>query len=93
MRVRSPWIWTSFALVIILVFAVLEGLALADPEGLSLSQWYVNVTQAWPPLKTIMGAVGGGLVVHLGWWWLPRHMRERCPLGCGHERLKSPHGG
>lgn len=93
MRVRSAWVWTIFALVVVLIFAVLEGMALTDPEGLSLSQWYVNITQAWPPIKTIVGMIIGGLIVHFGWWWVPKQAREKCPLGCGREVLKNPHGG
>lgn len=93
MRVRSPWVWTIFALVIVIVFVVLESLALVDTEGLSLSQWYVNITQAWPPIKTLIGIVIGILICHFGWWWVPKQQREKCPLGCGYERLKNLHGG
>lgn len=92
MHVRSPWIWTGFALLFVGAFALLEGLALVDDAGLSLSQWYVNLTQAWPPLKTIIGIVIGILICHFGWWWVPSHMRETCRQ-CGREVLKSRHGG
>lgn len=92
MRVRSRWVWNGFALACVLGFAVLEYLALTDPEGLSLSQWYVDITQAWPPIKTIVGMVVGGLIVHFGWWWVPKHLRERCKQ-CGREILKDRHGG
>lgn len=92
MRVRSPRVWTAFVLCIVLVFAVLEGLALADPEGLSLSQWYVSLTLAWPPIKTLLGIVIGILICHFGWWWVPREKRERC-ANCGRDVLKNPHGG
>lgn len=92
MRVRSPWIWSAFVLCIVLVFAVLEGLALADPEGLSLSQWYVSITLAWPPIKTILGIIIGILICHFGWWWVPKEKRERC-AACGRDVLKNPHGG
>lgn len=92
MRVRSPWIWITFVLLIVLAFAVLEGLALADPQGLSLSQWYVSLTLAWPPIKTLLGIVIGILICHFGWWWVPREKRERCAT-CGRDVLKNPHGG
>lgn len=92
MRVRSPWIWIAWLIVIAVSFAVLEGFALSDPDGLSLSQWYVDITQAWPPIKTLIGIVIGILICHFGWWWVPRQMRERCEI-CGRDVLKNPHGG
>ena len=60
MRVRSPWVWVAWLMAIAVSFAVLEGLALADPQGLSLSQFYVNVSYGWP----LIGAVitGGYLL-------------------------------
>jgi sterol desaturase/sphingolipid hydroxylase (fatty acid hydroxylase superfamily) len=92
MRVRSPWVWNAFILAFVLGFAVLEGLALTDPEGLSLSQWYVNITQAFPPIKTLVGIVIGMLITHFGWWWVPRHLHERCEI-CQRDVLKDSHGG
>jgi hypothetical protein len=92
MRVRSRLVWNAFALAVVLGFAVLEGLALADPQGLSLSQWYVDIAQAWPPIKTLVGIVIGILICHFGWHWVPRQMRERCNK-CGREVLKDSHGG
>lgn len=92
MRVRSRLVWNAFVLAVVLGFAVLEGLALSDPEGLSLSQWYVDIATAWPPVKTLLGIGIGILICHFGWWWVPRHMRERC-ASCGRDVLKNPHGG
>jgi len=92
MRVRSPWIWLAWLIVIAVSFAILEGFALSDPDGLSLSQWYVDITQAWPPIKTLLGIVIGILICHFGWWWVPKHQRERCET-CGRDVLKNPHGG
>lgn len=92
MRVRSPWVWVAWLTVIAVSFAVLEGLALADPQGLSLSQFYVNVKYAWPAIGVVVGIAIGILICHFNWHWVPRQMRERCEV-CGRDVLKNSHRG
>lgn len=91
MRVRSPWVWIAWLLLIAVSFAVLEGLALADPGGLSFSQFFVNVKYAWPPISCLVGIAIGILICHFGWWWVPKQRREVCNI-CGHERLNRDGG-
>ena len=92
MRVRSPWIWVGWLGAVAVSFAALEGLALSDPDGLSLSQFWVDVKYAWPAISVVAGIAIGILICHFNWHWVPQQMRERCET-CGRERLKNPHGG
>jgi len=92
MRVRSPWVWFAWLAAIAVSFAVLEGLALSDPQGLSLSQFYVNIKYAWPAIGVVVGIAIGILICHFNWNWVPRQMRERCET-CGRDVLKNSHGG
>lgn len=92
MRVRSPWIWVTWLLLIAVSFAVLEGLALADRGGLSFSQFFVSIRYAWPPISCLVGIAIGILICHFEWVWVPKQNRETCPQ-CGYERLKNRHGG
>lgn len=92
MSVRSPWVWVAWLLAVAASFAVLEGLALADNDGLSLSQFYVNIKYAWPPISVLVGIAIGILIGHLGWWWVPKQRREVCTI-CGRDVLTGRHGG
>lgn len=92
MRVRSPWVWVVWLAAIAVSFAVLEGLALADPQGLSLSQFYVNIKYAWPPIAVIAGIVIGILICHFSWHWVPKQKHERCAT-CGREVLTNIDSG
>lgn len=92
MRVRSPWVWVAWLAAVAVSFAVLEGLALSDQQGLSLSQFYVNVSYGWPLIGAVVCIGIGVLMCHLSWHWVPKQKRERCAL-CGREVLKSLDGG
>ncbi len=92
MRVRSPWVWVAWLAFIAVSFAALEGFALSDPDGLSLSQFYVNVKYAWPAIGVLAGIAIGILICHFNWHWVPKQMRERCET-CGRDVLKNPQGG
>ena len=92
MRVRSPWVWVGFAAFVVIAGAILEGLALADSEGLSFSQFFVNINYAWPPIGGLVCYAIGVLHCHFTWHWVPKQMRETCML-CGDEKLTRSHGG
>lgn len=92
MRVRSPWVWVAWLAAVAVSFAVLEGLALSDPQGLSLSQFYVNIKYGWPPIAVVVGIGIGVLICHFSWHWVPKQMRERCAQ-CGRDVLKNSDGG
>lgn len=92
MRVRSPWVWVVWLLAIAISFAIFEGLALTDPQGLSLSQFYVNVKYGWPAISVVVGIAIGILICHFSWHWIPKQMHERCGT-CGREVLKNSDGG
>lgn len=87
MRVRRPIVWLLILGAPVLLGAIAEGLALADPEGLTLSQFVVDVTERWRPLIFLAGAVTGGLVVHFWWPWVPRQRRVMCGR-CGETILR-----
>lgn len=92
MRVRSPWVWVAWLMAVAVSFAVLEGLALSDPQGLSLSQFYVNIKYGWPPIAVVVGIAIGILICHFSWHWVPKQMIERCQI-CMRDVLKDHHGG
>ncbi len=92
MRVRSPWVWVTWLALIVVSFAILEGLALSDPDGLSLSQFYVNIKYGWPAIGVVAGIIIGILICHFNWHWVPKQMRERCKI-CDREMLRNSHGG
>lgn len=86
MRVRSFWVWLPVLIVPPVLFAIgfafLESAALADPEGLTLSQLVVNIAHAWPPIVFLFGLVLGILIgiltTHFLWPWVPRQYRATC---------------
>jgi len=84
---RSPWVWVIWLLVIAFTFAVIEGLAVSDPGGLTLSQFIVNVSRAWPPIVALIGILIGMLISHFWWPWIPKQHRDRCEI-CGRDVLK-----
>lgn len=86
MRVRSPWPWLGLALFVAVGFAVLEWSAIIDPEGLTLSQFVVNISHAWPPIIALFGILIGMLISHFWWPWVPKQYRERCSI-CGRDVL------
>jgi hypothetical protein len=91
MRVRSPWVWVAWLAAIVVSFIVLETIALRDENGLTLSQFTVNVTYAWLPAIFLMGMVVGILVAHFFWPWVPKQLRAQCGA-CGKTLLlRSPH--
>lgn len=93
MRVRSPWVWVAWLAAIAISFAVLEALALRDEQGLSLSQFTVNVSYAWLPLIALINIGVGMLISHFFWPWVPKQLKAKCGA-CGKTiLLDSPHGG
>jgi len=90
LRVRSKWIWLPVLIVppalFAIAFSILESAALADPEGLTLSQFIVNIAHGWPPVVFLFGlALGvliGILTTHFLWPWVPLQYRATCAQ-CG----------
>lgn len=86
MRVRRSWIWIAWAVGAIVIvwgsWALLESAALSDPDGLTLSQFMVNVARAWPPIVLLIGIVIGVFIgtlnTHVFWPWVPKHLRATC---------------
>lgn len=95
MRVRSKWIWIAWAIGALVIvwgsWALLESAALGDPDGLTLSQFMVNVARAWPPIVLLIGIVIGVFIgtlnTHVFWRWTPLQEKERCTV-CGRTVLK-----
>lgn len=73
---RFPWIWAAFLIAWIVLFAVIEALAFAS-GGTTLSRFIWEVSQSWPLLPVIYGAVLGGLAVHLWWHWSPPGSKDQ----------------
>jgi len=71
---RFPWIWTAFLLAFVVVFAIIEGWALAT-GGTTLSRYTYELSKDWPVLPfvlgDVLGTVTGGLAVHFWWRWNP----------------------
>lgn len=89
MQVRRAAVWVTFLAVSMVIFialfigwGILEAAALADPEGLTLSQFVVNLVRAWPPIVVVVCAIiffpMGLLTTHFLWPWMPAHMRAIC---------------
>lgn len=74
------WMWAVWAGAIIISFAVFEGYALMQPDGVTLSQAVVDLSHAWPPIVFLLGMLVGGLVAHFWWFWVPRQRREVCSI-------------
>ena len=64
------WIWPALLLSWIIEFAVFETIALAN-NGLSLSMWTWQLSEAWPPIIWICGVLVGFLAAHFWWRWNP----------------------
>lgn len=64
------WVWTGWLLLLVLSFAILEGIALAK-HGLTLSMYTWHLSEQWPPLIWVCGVLVGGLAVHFWWHWNP----------------------
>lgn len=87
--------WVAFLAIVFGIsaggFGFLERSALNDPNGLSLSQFTVNMIYAWPPVVFIAGlAIGlflGILTTHFLWPWVPLQKRVTCGE-CGQTILK-----
>lgn len=72
--------WTAMILVNIVVFAVLETYALSrgnPDDGLTLSRYVYDITQAWPLAIFLLGLLSGGLAVHFWWHWDPANPGDR----------------
>ena len=64
------WVWTGWLVLLVLTFAVLEGIALAR-GGLTLSMYTWHLSEQWPPIIWLCGVLAGGLAVHFWWHWAP----------------------
>lgn len=64
------YIWPAVLGSWVFSFAFFETVALSH-NGLSLSRFVWNVSEAWPPIIMIFGALVGGLTVHFWWHWNP----------------------
>lgn len=62
------WIWSGWLLALVGTFAVLEGWALKN-GGVTLSSFTDIVSEKWPPIIWVCGAMAGGLAVHFWWHW------------------------
>ena len=67
---RFPIWWTVYLIVIVLGFAVLEGLALAT-GGTTLSRYVWEVNQDWPLFIPLGCMVFGVVICHFLWHWIP----------------------
>ena len=67
---KFPWIWAAFLIGWIVMFAVIEGVALAWGDT-TLSRFVWEVSQQWPLVPVLYGMVLGGLAVHFWWHWSP----------------------
>lgn len=91
---RSHWLLFLLAVFALAAggFGYLESAAMHDPNGLTLSQFTVNIITAWPPIVFIAGlAVGiflGTLNTHFTWPWVPKQKRTEC-VQCGKTVLLS----
>jgi hypothetical protein len=61
------WVWVLWLALVIVSFAVLEGIALYRGNKSTLSEctWYL--AKIWGPLPVLFGIVFGGLAVHFFW--------------------------
>lgn len=64
------YIWPALLASWVLSFAIFETIALTH-KGLTLSMFTWHVSEAWPLIIWIMGALAGGLAVHFFWHWAP----------------------
>lgn len=81
------WIWAAWFGAVVITFAILEGLALSRPDGVTLSQTIVDLSHRWPPIVFLIGMGVGLLVSHFWWVWIPKQQRETCGI-CGKQILK-----
>lgn len=65
-----PWIWLAWILLLIVSFAIIEGIAIARGKT-TLSRFTMVCTTAFPPLIYLLGVLSGGLAVHFWWHWCP----------------------
>jgi len=80
------WVWLIWLLLIAASFATLEWHALSTPDGLSLSQWTVDLLYAWPLAGPLIGMGIGILLCHFFWPWTPKQKRVICGQ-CGRTLL------
>lgn len=75
----------SALLIFFVGFSIMESYALKQnnpDDGITLSQFIVNIFHAWPPIVFLLGmAIGlaiGLMVTHLLWPWVPAQYRATC---------------
>jgi hypothetical protein len=71
MTARQKWfaIWALWVVLIAVSFGILEFAAWNTGVTLSAAVW--DISQAWPLIIWIAGALAGGLAVHFWWHWSP----------------------
>lgn len=81
--------WTVLVLgpflFFMVVFSMMESYALKQnnpDDGITLSQFVVNLIHAWPPLVAVVflaiGLTMGLLISHFQWVWVPEQKRATC---------------
>lgn len=75
----------SALLIFIVGFSIMESYALKQgnpDDGITLSQFVVNIAHAWPPVVflfgLVLGLVTGVLTSHFLWVWVPEQYRATC---------------
>jgi hypothetical protein len=79
--IKKRW-WLFWGLLFVISFAVIEGVALMQPEGKTLSQTIVDLSYDWPPIIFLFGLGVGVHVTHFWWHWVPTQKKEQCQV-CG----------
>jgi hypothetical protein len=80
-------IWPALLLSWVLSFAIFETVALTH-NGLTLSMFTWQVSEAWPPIIWLCGVLVGGLAVHFWWHWNPPSSGQLGPVARMMGRLR-----
>lgn len=66
--------WTVLIAGAVVIFIAMEGYALMQPtpdDGITLSRYVWEISQAWPPIIFVVGWLCGLLTSHFWWRWNP----------------------
>lgn len=72
---KFPVIWTIFIVGFVVIFAIIEGWAIAT-GGTTLSRYTWELSKSWPLMPFVLGLVSGGLAVHFWWHWDPENQND-----------------
>lgn len=71
--------WTALIVGAVAIFVVMESYALMRPDpddGITLSRYVWEISQAWPPVIFILGWISGLLTSHFWWRWSPEDSHD-----------------